>query len=100
MVQLYVTDRYASLTRPNMELAGFKRVTLKPGEEKKLVFTMQVSQFAFLDKKQRWLVEEGDMDVMVGSSSQDIRLRDSFHIDRTAYIDGKTRGFYAAVHEV
>ncbi len=100
VVQLYVTDRYASLTRPNMELAGFKRVTLKPGEEKKLVFTMQVSQFAFLDKKQRWLVEEGDMDVMVGSSSQDIRLRDSFHIDRTAYIDGKTRGFYAAVHEV
>lgn len=95
VVQLYVTDRYASLTRPNRELAGFKRVTLKPGEEKRLVFSMQVSQFAFLDKKQRWLVEEGDMDVMAGSSSQDIRLRDSFHIGRTAYIDGKTRGFYA-----
>ena len=95
VVQLYIRDRYASMTRPNMELAGFLRVTLLPGEKKRIRFTLPMSQLAFLDGEMRWKVEGGSMDVLVGSSSEDIRLTDSFLITGDAYIDGKNRGFYA-----
>ena len=78
-----------------MELAGFRRITLKPGEQKKVTFTLQMSQTAFLDQELLWKVEEGDMDVLVGSSSQDIRLRDSFRITGSCHVDGRNRGFYA-----
>src|SRR5699024_6138811 len=54
VVQLYIRDRYASMTRPNMELAGFLRVTLLPGEKKRLRFTLPMSQLAFLDGEMRW----------------------------------------------
>lgn len=95
VVQLYLSDRFASVTRPCMELAGFRRITLKPGEQKKVTFTLQMSQTAFLDQELLWKVEEGDMDVLVGSSSQDIRLRDSFRITGSCHVDGRNRGFYA-----
>lgn len=95
VVQLYLRDRFASMTRPVMELAGFKRVSLLPGEQKTITFTMTMSQIAFIDQYGKWKVEAGDMDVMVGSSSEYIKLRDSYHISSDLYIDGRTRGFYA-----
>lgn len=95
VVQLYIRDRYASITRPNMELQGFVRIQLLPGEKKRICFTLPVSQLAFWDKNKKWKVEAGDMDVLIGSSSQDIRLEDSFHITDSTWLDGKERGFYA-----
>jgi len=50
---------------------------------------------AFLDLEMRWKVEAGDMEVLVGSSSNDIKLKDSFRIVSDLYTDGKNRGFYA-----
>lgn len=97
VVQLYVTDRYASMTRPNMELAGFVRVNLDSGEKKRIRFTLPVSQLAFLDSELRWKVEAGDIDVMIGSSSEDIRLRGNFRITGDCHVDGRSRGFYAGV---
>ncbi|MDO5424191.1 MAG: glycoside hydrolase family 3 N-terminal domain-containing protein [Eubacteriales bacterium] len=97
VVQLYVRDRYASMTRPNQELAGFCRVRLEPGEKRTVEFRVKMSQLAFLDREMKWKVEEGDMDVLVGSSSEDIRLRESFRIMGDAYVEGKSRGFYAEV---
>ncbi|MDC7286611.1 glycoside hydrolase family 3 C-terminal domain-containing protein [Blautia schinkii] len=97
VVQLYISDRHASMTRPNMELAGFVRVRLLPGQKKRIRFTLPMSQLAFLDGGLRWKVEAGDMDVMIGSSSEDIRLRSSFRIAGDCYVEGKTRGFYAGV---
>jgi len=95
VVQLYLKDRYASMTRPVMELAGFKRVPIRPGEKKTVRFSVHMSQLAFLDRDMRWKVEAGDVDVLVGSSSEDIQLTDSFRITDDLYVDGKKRGFYA-----
>lgn len=47
------------MTRPVKELAGFKRISLKPGERKTVVFEVLASQMAFLDKKMLWKVEKG-----------------------------------------
>ena len=96
VVQLYLTDRYASMTRPVKELAGFKRISLKPGERKTVVFEVLASQMAFLDKKMLWKVEKGSIGVEIGSSSEDIRQRGSFHIMEDKIVDGKSRGMYAA----
>lgn len=95
VVQLYIRDEKASMTRPNMELAGFCRVSLLPGEAKAVTFTMKPSQLAFLDRSFRWKVEKGLFTIKVGASSEDIRLTGSFRITEDAFIDGKTRGFYA-----
>lgn len=97
VVQLYIRDPYASVTRPVKELAGFSRVHLKAGEKKKVHFTMQASQSAFLDRDLKWKVEKGEIEVQVGSSSEDIRLTDSFTIAENAWIEGRERGFCAAV---
>lgn len=95
IVQLYIRDCYASIARPAMELAGFRRVTLAAGEEKKIVFCLKADQTAFLDVDYRWKTEAGDIEVMIGSSSNDIRLKDSFCITENSYIDGKKRAFWA-----
>lgn len=97
VVQLYFCDPYASVTRPVKELAGFARVHLKTGEKKRVRFTMQASQTAFLDADMKWKIEKGDVEVQVGSSSEDIRLNDSFKITENAWIEGRNRAFYAAV---
>lgn len=95
IVQLYISDRYASMVRPVKELAGFRRITLAPGEKKTVTFKMNLSQFAFLDTDMKWKVEAGDMDILLGTSSNDILLRGSFDISSDSYVDGKTRGFFA-----
>lgn len=94
--QLYVRDPYASVIRPVKELAGFGRVELQPGQTRTVRFTLPLTQLAFLDRDMRWRVEKGQIDVMVGASSEDIRLEEPFTITATDYVDGKTRGFYAA----
>ncbi len=95
VVQLYLKDRYASVTRPVKELAGFKRITLEPGEEKTVIFTVAASQSAFLDRDMRWKIEKGVMEVQVGSSSEDIRLSGMYRITNDAWIKGRERAFYA-----
>jgi beta-glucosidase len=75
VVQLYVHDILASVARPIMQLEGFQRVHLEPGEEKELAFTLSREQLQMLDRDMRWVVEPGAFRVMVGASSKDIRLR-------------------------
>lgn len=93
--QLYFSDRVASMVRPTKELAGFARVDLKAGEEKKVIFHLRESQFAFLDEDMNWKVEEGIIDILLGSSSEKIILAGTVCIRNSRIIDGKTRGFYA-----
>ena len=95
VVQLYLTDRYASMTRPVKELAGFKRISLKPGERKTVVFEVLASQMAFLDKDMRWKVEKGSIGVEIGSSSEDIRLTGEYTVKNDGWIEGRDRAFYA-----
>jgi len=68
---------------------------LQPGEEKKVSFAVQPSQMAFLDEDMRWKIEKGEFEAQIGSSSEDIRLKDSFTVTENAYIAGKNRAFYA-----
>lgn len=94
-VQLYIRDPHASMVRPVMELQGFRRIHLLPGEKKTVVFHLPISQLAFLDSEMKWKVEKGEMEIRIGSASNDIRVNGVFEIMQNAWIDGKTRGFYA-----
>jgi len=78
VMQLYVRDPVATVTRPVKELKGFKRITLKPGEEKTVEFKLTLEDISFLNHEMRRVVEPGEIRVMVGSSSEDIRLTGSF----------------------
>lgn len=97
VVQLYLRDMHASMTRPVKELQGFARIMLEPKEEKEVCFTLSPSQTAFLDEDMRWLIEKGEIQVQIGASSEDIRFADSFTVRRSAFIKGKDRRFYAGV---
>jgi beta-glucosidase len=74
VVQLYVNDKIASLTRPLKSLKGFKRVELAAGEKKQISFILKAEQLAFYDKDMNLVVEPGEFEFMLGSSSTDIRL--------------------------
>jgi len=74
VVQLYLHQDFTSLVRPVMELQGFQRVTLNPGESRTVSFPVGFEQIKFW-KDGRWVAEPGVVQVMVGSSSADIRLQ-------------------------
>lgn len=95
VVQLYVSDLKASMLRPYKEFAGCKRLALKAGEEKTVEFTFRADQFAFIGKDDKWIVEEGDMQVMIGGSSENLELTGNFYITNTAEVRPAHRGFYA-----
>lgn len=97
IVYLFLRDKFASMTRPNMDLAGFARVNLAPGEKKTVTFRLQPSQTAFLTSSRsiQWKVEKGEFDVLVGAAANDIRLEDTFTILSDKFIAGRERAFYA-----
>jgi beta-glucosidase len=77
VVQLYVHDREASVERPTRELKGFRRVALAPGETKRVTFSLDARAFAYYSvREKRWEVEPGTFEILVGSSSRDIRSRE------------------------
>jgi beta-glucosidase len=80
VVQLYVCDPVASIPRPVKELKGFLRIGMKPGESRKIVFRMPVDMLAFYDENMELVTEPGAVQVMLGSSSDDIRLTGQFEI--------------------
>ncbi|MBN7818593.1 glycoside hydrolase family 3 N-terminal domain-containing protein [Bowmanella yangjiangensis] len=80
VVQLYIQDPVASATRPVKELKGFQRVALQPGQQANVSFELPVNLLAFFDNHMRWVVEPGEIRLMIGSSSADIRLQQAFSI--------------------
>jgi len=76
VVQLYVRDVLASVKRPKKQLVGFERLTLRPGETRTVSFTVPPDRLAFWDERRKaWIMEPGAFEVMVGSSSADVRLK-------------------------
>ena len=75
VAQLYVRDLLASVARPVMQLAGFSRVHLAPGESREVTFTVGREQLQMLDRDLHWVVEPGAFRLLIGASSRDIRLR-------------------------
>ncbi|MBI4790501.1 MAG: glycoside hydrolase family 3 C-terminal domain-containing protein [Chloroflexi bacterium] len=80
VMQLYIRDEVASAPRPVKELKGFQRVGLAPGETRAIVFELPLDLLAFHDEAMQLVVEPGTIQVMIGSSSHDIRLNGSFVI--------------------
>ncbi len=71
VVQLYIRDVAASVTRPVKELKGFERVTLRPGEKRRIEFTLTPEHLGFYNREMRFTVEPGTFKVTVGTSSVD-----------------------------
>ncbi len=87
IVQLYISDKYSSVTRPVKELKGFERVSLNPGELKEIIFELDKSAFAYYDAEMKYIVEAGQFDILVGNSSRDKDLKSvDFKIDKTIYL--------------
>ena len=68
-MQLYIRDKVSSVTRPVMELRGFERVTLDPGQRKTVTFMLGPEALRFTNEYMNRVVEPGLFDVMVGTSS-------------------------------
>jgi beta-glucosidase len=80
VVQLYINDIVASVTRPVKELKAFERIHLKPGEKKTVALEVTADQLAFYNKKMERKVEPGAFKVMIGRSSEDILLEGEFEV--------------------
>lgn len=71
IVQMYIRDKVSSVTRPVKELKGFKRISLKPGETKTVTLEIKSEHLAFHNIDMKYIVEPGEFEIMVGSSSRD-----------------------------
>ncbi|MGY0034935.1 fibronectin type III-like domain-contianing protein [Pedobacter sp. NJ-S-72] len=85
VVQLYLKDELSSVTTYESVLRGFERVSLQPGEEKTVQFFLHPGDLALLDKDMKWVVEPGKFQVMIGNSSEDIRLKKEFTITASTF---------------
>lgn len=81
VVQLYIKDEVSCVTTPLKQLRGFEKINLEPGEVKSVSFTLKPEDLALLNRDMKWVVEHGKFNVMVGSSSSDIRLEGSFNVN-------------------
>jgi beta-glucosidase len=79
-VQLYIEDVVSSVTTPVKQLHGFSKLTIEPGETKTCTFRLTSEDLALYDKNLHRMVEPGQFRVMVGTSSEDIRLTDQFEV--------------------
>ena len=80
VVQLYTRDVVSSVTTYEKNLRGFRRLHLQPGETQSVSFILSDRDLALWDREMRFVVEPGMFRVMIGSSSEDIRLKGEFEI--------------------
>lgn len=82
VVQLYFKEETSSVTVYETQLRGFERITLNPGETKTVKFRLSTDDFRLIDKQMHWVLEPGAYDILIGSSSEDIRLKKQFTIQK------------------
>ncbi|MBN1290517.1 MAG: glycoside hydrolase family 3 C-terminal domain-containing protein [Candidatus Latescibacteria bacterium] len=80
VVQLYLNDVIATVATPVMELKGFRKIQLKPGEKKTVEFTLNQEHLSLLNRHLERVVEPGTFEVKIGHSSKDIRLQGNFEV--------------------
>ncbi|GAA3727165.1 MULTISPECIES: beta-glucosidase BglX [Flavobacterium] len=80
VAQLYLKDKFGSVVRPVLELRDFQKVKLNAGETKTIEFTIDKEKLSFYNNKLEWVAEPGDFEVMIGTSSADIKLRSDFEL--------------------
>jgi len=81
VVQLYLRDMVANVTRPLKELKDFQKVMLKPGESRELSFVIDKEKLSFYDRDMKWGTEPGQFRVMLGNSSDNIKLSGEFELE-------------------
>jgi len=80
VVQLYIRDLFASVARPVLELKGFDRIHLEKGESKEVRFEITPELLSMLNEQMERVVEPGEFRIMIGASSNDIRLRGNLNV--------------------
>lgn len=80
IVQLYIKDKVGSVVRPIMELKDFKKLYLAPGETQSVTFIIDSEKLSFYDANLNFIAEPGEFELMIGSSSADIRLHTKFEL--------------------
>ncbi len=93
VVQLYTSDEYAEFPRPVKELRGFARLHLLPGEKKHIRFDLPVNMLAYYGESLKLVLEPGAVRILIGSSSEDIRLQAVFEVTGKAKQTVKDRVF-------
>ena len=94
VVQLYVADKQSTVQRPVKELKAFDKIELEPGQSKEVSFTLNKRDFSYYSKVyDRWLAESGEFDILIGSSSRDIRLNGSLNLSNTEKLNYKMTMF-------
>jgi len=94
VIQLYVADPESSVQRPTKELKAFDKIELKPGESKEVSLTLNKRDFSYYSKVyNRWLAESGKFEILIGSSSRDIRLQGSLTLSNTEKLNYKMTNF-------
>jgi beta-glucosidase len=84
VVQLYIHQGHPSFTRPEKELKGFAKISLKPGETEKISISLGRNAFSFYDPMRKaWVAEKDEFTIMLGSSSREIRLSDRWSLPQT-----------------
>jgi beta-glucosidase len=97
VVQLYVRHRDVPAPRPIKELGGFKRISLQPGERKTVTFTLHTDQLGHYDDPMGYVIQPGTVEVMVGSSSENLPLTGTFEIIGQTTSVGDSRVFFSEV---
>ena len=80
VVQLYLHDKFASVVRPVKELKDFQKIKLQAGETKTITFEIDKEKLSFYNQKLDWIAEPGEFELMIGTSSADIRLHNVFEL--------------------
>jgi beta-glucosidase len=81
VIQLYIKDSESSIDKPDKELKGFTKVNLEPGELKTIPIELERDDFSYFDPQlNKWVVEPGEYEILIGTSSRDIRLRKVINI--------------------
>ncbi|MBN1541420.1 glycoside hydrolase family 3 C-terminal domain-containing protein [candidate division KSB1 bacterium] len=81
VVQLYVHDRVASVTVPRLQLKAFDKVFIAAGKSRQVQFRIPISELWLIDRSMRRVVEPGEFDLLIGASSEDIRLSTVIRVD-------------------
>lgn len=87
--QLYLHERYAPVSTPVMQLRGFERLTLEPGQKKSASFTLGSKDFQLLDSDMHWVVVPGTFDIWVGKSAAEITLNGTLEVKGPNDLQGK-----------
>ena len=82
VVQLYLSDRAATVSQPPLQLRAFKKVCLNAGESQRIEFTLGFDELSLINQEMKRVVEPGEFEVLVGASSSDIRLKEHFVVTR------------------